>query len=148
MLCRQVRDRASECPNTRKSTAFSFGKRAFGTFALVCAMFDDMCYGATVKEIDGDQDANVIEDFVAISVKSLERFVIFHGRATKTLSGFMSVQPIAVLNQECGTVCHFSWKSHENIFWIHECSTNSGSQSRVERFVILIEQPRKHVLDS
>ena len=55
-----------------------------------------MCYGATVRDIEGVQDANVIEDFVAISIKSLERFVFLDGGATKTFSGFMSVQPVAV----------------------------------------------------
>ena len=40
MLCRQVGHRASECPNRGKSIAFSFGKRAFGTYALGCAVFE------------------------------------------------------------------------------------------------------------
>ena len=40
MLCRQVGHRASECPNKGKPTAFSLGKRAFGTYALGCAVFD------------------------------------------------------------------------------------------------------------
>ena len=40
MLCRQVGHRASECPNKGKPTALSLGKRAFGTYALGCAVFD------------------------------------------------------------------------------------------------------------
>ena len=41
------------------------------------------------------QDENEIEDSVAFSIKSLEGFAILDGRATKTVSGFMSVQPVA-----------------------------------------------------
>ena len=52
MLCRQVRHRASECPNKGKPTAFSLGKRAFGTYALGCAVFDSQCSGATFEEIE------------------------------------------------------------------------------------------------
>ena len=52
-------------------------------------------YGATVEEIEQDQDENDIEDFVAFSVKSLEGFAILDGGATKTVSGFMSIQPVA-----------------------------------------------------
>ena len=95
MLCRQVGHRASECPNKGKETAFSPGKQAFGTYALGCAVFDAPCYGATVKETEQDQDENDIEDFVAFSIKSLERFAILDGGATKTVSGFMSIQPVA-----------------------------------------------------
>ena len=51
MLCRQVGHRASECPNKRKTTAFSPGKRAFGTYALGCVVFDFECYCASVEEI-------------------------------------------------------------------------------------------------
>ena len=69
MLCRQVGHRASECPNKGKPTAFSHGKRAFGTYALGCAVFDSQCYGATVEEIEQDQDEEGIEDVVAFSVK-------------------------------------------------------------------------------
>ena len=65
MLCRQVGHRASECPNKGKTTAFSPGKREFGTYALGCAVFDSQCYGATVEEIEQDQDEEDIEDFVA-----------------------------------------------------------------------------------
>ena len=95
MLCRQVGDRASECPIKGKVTAFSPGKRAFGNYALGCAVFDSPCYGATVEEIEQDQDEEDIEDFVAFSIKSLEGFAILGGGATKTVSGFMSVQPVA-----------------------------------------------------
>ena len=49
MLCRHVGHRASECPNKGRPTAFSPGKRAFGTYALGCAVFDSQCYGATVE---------------------------------------------------------------------------------------------------
>ena len=90
MLCRQVGHRASECLNKGKATSFSPGKCAFGTYALDCAVFDAMCYGATVKETEEDQDENDIEDFVAFSIKSLEGFATLDGGATKTVSGFMS----------------------------------------------------------
>ena len=95
MLSRQVGHRASECPNKRKTTAFSPGKRAFGTYALGCAVFDAMCHGATVKETEEDQDENDTEDFATLSIKSLEGFAILDGGATKTDSGFMSAQPVA-----------------------------------------------------
>ena len=95
MLCRQVGHRASECPNKRKTTALSPGKRAFGTHALGCAVFDATCCGAIVEETEQDQDENDIEDFVAFSIKSVEGFDILDGRATKTISGFMSIQPAA-----------------------------------------------------
>ena len=72
MLCRQVGHRASECPNKGKPTAFSPGKRAFGTYSLGCAVFDSPCHGATVEEIEQDQDEEDIEYFVAFSIKSLE----------------------------------------------------------------------------
>ena len=87
MLCRKVGHRDSECPNKGKPTAFSPGKRAFGTCALGCAVFDSQCYGATVEEIEQDQDEDNIEDFVAFSIRSLEEFAI--------LDGFMSVHPVA-----------------------------------------------------
>ena len=48
-----------------KATAFSSGKRAFGTYALGCAVFDSPCDGAAVEEIEQDQDEEDIEDFVA-----------------------------------------------------------------------------------
>ena len=95
MLCRQVGHRATDCPNKGKATAFSPGKRAFGTYALGCAVFDAPCYGATVEETEQDQDENDIEDFVAFSIKSLEGFAILDGGATKTVFGFMSIQPVA-----------------------------------------------------
>ena len=84
-----------ECRNKGKATAFSPGKRAFGTHALGCAGFDSPCYGATIEEIEQDQDEEDIEDFVAFSIQRLEEFAILDGGATKTLSGFMSVQPAA-----------------------------------------------------
>ena len=95
MLCRQVGHRASECPNKGKPTAFSRGKRAFGTYALGCAVFDSQCYGATFEEIGQDQDEEDIENVVAFSIKSLEGIAILDGGATKTVSGIMSVQPVA-----------------------------------------------------
>ena len=58
-------------------------------------MFNSQCYGATVEEIEQDQDEEDIEDFVAFSMKSLEEFAILDGGATKTVSGFFSVQPVA-----------------------------------------------------
>ena len=57
MLCRQVGHR------TGKPTAFSPVKRAFGTYALGCAVFDSPCYGATVVESEQDQNEKDIEDF-------------------------------------------------------------------------------------
>ena len=96
MLCRQVGHRASECPDKAKPTAFSPRKRAFGTYALSCAVFDSQCYGATVEEIEQGQDEKGIEDIVAFLIKSLEGFAILDGGATKTVSGFMIVQPVAV----------------------------------------------------
>ena len=42
-----------------------------------------------------DQDEDDIEDFVAFSIKSLEGFAILDGGTTKTVSGFMSAQPVA-----------------------------------------------------
>ena len=70
-------------------------KRAFGTYALGCAVFDSQWYGATVEEIEQDQDEEDTEDFVAFSIKSLEGFTILDGGATKTVSGFLSDQPVA-----------------------------------------------------
>ena len=87
MLCRQVGHRASDCPNKEDATSFSRGKRAFGTYTLGCAVFDAMCYGATLEEIELDQDEEDIEDFVAFSIKSLEGLAILNGGATKTVSG-------------------------------------------------------------
>ena len=88
-------DIASECRNKGKPTTFSPGKRAFGTYAMGCAVFDSQCCGAIVEEIEQDQDEEDIEDFVAFSIKSLEGFAILDGGATKTVSGFMSVQTVA-----------------------------------------------------
>ena len=79
----------------RDSDCFSTGKRAFGTYALGCAVFDSTCYDATVEEIEQDQDEEDIEDFVAFSIKSLEGFAILDGGATETVSGFVRVQPVA-----------------------------------------------------
>ena len=67
-------------PNKGKPSAFSLGKRAFGTYALGCAVFDAQCYGATI---------------LLRFIKSLEGFAILDGGATKTVSGFLSVQPVA-----------------------------------------------------
>ena len=77
-----------------KTTSFSPGKRAFGTYALGCAVFAAMCYGAAVEETEEDQDANDIEVFVAFSIQSLEGVAILDGGATKTYSGFTSVEPV------------------------------------------------------
>ena len=88
MLCRQVGHRASECPNKGKTSAFSLGKRASGTYALGCAVFDARCCGAAVKE------AEDLDDLIAFSIKSLEGSAILDGGGTKTVSGIMSVQPV------------------------------------------------------
>ena len=58
-------------------------------------MFDSPCYRAEVEEIEQDEDEGNIEAFVAFSIKCLEGFAILDGGATKTVSGFMSVQPVA-----------------------------------------------------
>ena len=65
-------DQCMLCRNVGEATAFSPGKRAFGTNALSCAVFDSPCHGATVEEIEQDQDEDNIEDFVAFSMKSLD----------------------------------------------------------------------------
>ena len=72
----------------RKTSAFSPGKRASGTHALGCAVFDARCCGAAVKEAE-DQD-----DLIAFSIKSLEGSAILDGGGTKTVSGIMSIQPV------------------------------------------------------
>ena len=82
-------------PTKGTATAFSPGKRAYGTHALGCAVFVAMCYGATVEETGENQDKNGIEDFVAFSIRSLEGFAILDGGASMTGSAFMSVQPVA-----------------------------------------------------
>ena len=58
-------------------------------------MFDAPCHGATVEVTEQDQDENDIEDFVAFSIKSLEEFAILDGRATKPVSGFVHIEPVA-----------------------------------------------------
>ena len=49
---------------------------------------------AAMEEAVEYQDQNDIEDFVAFSIKSLEGVAILDGGATKTVSGFTSVQPV------------------------------------------------------
>ena len=61
----------------------------------VSAVLDFQCFGATVEEIEQDQDEEGFEDFVAFSIESLEGFAVLDGGATKTVSGFMSVQLVA-----------------------------------------------------
>ena len=80
MQCRHVGHRATEMSQHRKTTAFSTGRRAYDTYALGCAVFDAMCYGAAVEETEQDKDENGIEDFVAFSIKSLEGFAILAHR--------------------------------------------------------------------
>ena len=87
---------------------------------------DSPCYGATVEEVEQDQDEEDIEDFVAFSIKSFEGFAILVRGATKTVSGFMSVQPVA--DQYEGTTIettnvgiHVRWwrnggSKHENLY--------------------------------
>ena len=58
-------------------------------------MFDAACCGVTVKETKESQYEKDTEDFVAFSIKSVEGFKMFDGSATKTVSGFMSVHPVA-----------------------------------------------------
>ena len=48
-----------------------------------------MCCGT-----EEDQDENDIEDSVSFSIQSLEGFAVLDGGATKTVSGFTSVQPV------------------------------------------------------
>ena len=78
-----------------KRPHFHLANGAFGTYALGCAVFDATCYGATVGETEQDLDENDIEYVVAFSIKSLEGFAALDGRATKTVSGFTSNQPVA-----------------------------------------------------
>ena len=70
----------------RKGDFISLGRRACGTDALGCAVFDSMCYGAdSLAMVEGakeDQDPNEIDDVVA------------YGGATKTISGLTSVQSV------------------------------------------------------
>ena len=74
-------------PKKGKATRFSPGKRAFSTHALGCAVLDSSCSGATVKNFDQEQDGGTIQ--------SLEGFAILGGGATKTVSGLISVGPVA-----------------------------------------------------
>ena len=99
MLCRQVGHHASECPKKGKRLPFHLENVRLVPMFWVCAVFDSQCFGATVEEIEQDQDEEDIEDFVAFSIKSLEGFAILDAGATKTVSGLMSVQP----NQSRGT---------------------------------------------
>ena len=95
MLCRQVGHYASECPNKGATSAFSPGKRAFGTYVLGCAVLDAKCHGTAVKKTEKDQDENEIEDFVAFTIKRYGGFATLDGGATKSVSEFISVQPVA-----------------------------------------------------
>ena len=60
-----------------------------------CFLTWKTCIWHPVEEIEQDQDEEDIEDFVSFSIKSLEGFAILDGGATKTVSGFLSVQPVA-----------------------------------------------------
>ena len=53
------------------------------------------CYGATVQETEQDQDEEDVEDSVAFSIRVWRASAILDGQATKTLSGFKSIQPVA-----------------------------------------------------
>ena len=48
-----------------------------------------------MEEIEQDQDEGNIQYFVTFSIKSFEGFAILDGGATKTFSGFLSVQSVA-----------------------------------------------------
>ena len=67
---------------------------------LWAVLFDAMRCGALVEEAEEDQDLNDTEDFVALSIKSLELFAILDGGATKTVSGFIIVQPVVDQHEE------------------------------------------------
>ena len=96
MLCRQVGHRASECPNKRKATAFSPGQRALGTYVLGCAVFDSPVFWCNYRR-------NRTRSETRRTSKTLLRFQMRVWRsspfltegATKTVSGFMSVQRVA-----------------------------------------------------
>ena len=104
-------------PTKETRLHFSHGKRVFGTDALGCAVFDSQCYGATVQEIEQDQDENDIEDFVAFSIKTLEGFAILDGGATKTVSGFVSVQPVADQYEDTTIeTTDVGFTKHENLY--------------------------------
>ena len=62
----------------------------------VCAVFDSQCCGATVEEIEQDQDEDNIEDFVAFFNQESGGVRIVDGGATKTVSGFMSVHQLQI----------------------------------------------------
>ena len=90
MLCRQV----GHVPRKRRLLSL------LENVHLVLMLWVVQCsiprvHGATVEEIEHDQDEEDIEDFVAFSIKSLEGFAILDCGATKTVSGFLSVQPVA-----------------------------------------------------
>ena len=80
--------RACDCPNIWQANSFSLGTRA----AAVDACGADNL--ATVEEAEEDQEPNDIKDFVAFTIEILEGFSILDERATKTVSGFTSVQPV------------------------------------------------------
>ena len=99
ILCGQVGHRASECPNIKKSTSLSPCKFTFGNHAQGCAVFDATWYGTTVEETEEDHNPNDIADCVAFS-RVWKGFSILDGRATKTVSGCTSVQPMV---NQCGS---------------------------------------------
>ena len=82
------RQRQSDCRFTWKTCV--------GYLCSGCVQFSILlCYGANDEEIEQDQDEEDIGCFVDFRIKSLEGFAILEGGATKTVSGFMSVQPVA-----------------------------------------------------
>ena len=52
MLCRQVGHRVSVCPDNGKATTIFPRKRAFGTYALDCAVFDPRVTGQQLKKLN------------------------------------------------------------------------------------------------
>ena len=62
-------------------------------WAVLCSMPSVMVQRS--KKTEKDQDENEIEDFVAFTIKSYGGFATLDGGDTKSVSEFMSVQPVA-----------------------------------------------------
>ena len=95
MLCRQVAHRASECPNKGKRLHFHLATRHSVPMLWVVQCSIPSVTVQLSKKPNKIKTSIGIGDFVAFSFKSLERFAILDGGATKTVSGFLSVQPVA-----------------------------------------------------
>ena len=94
-----------------------------------------LCYGATVEGIEQDQHEEDIGVFVAFRIKSLEGFAILDGGATKTVSGFISVQPVADQYDRCWL--YVRWRNggseHVNLYTTHWVPARNVGECCVER---------------